>query len=277
MRPHGRARTNAMAPRAHAICQRCGFEYNLTDLQFQWDWQQGPRLRNLMIQVCPSCLDEPQQSGRTIILPPDPVAKAFPLPEDYAHADNPLSPLGFNVANNSLLPQSPQGAFGNFGKFFGNFGNMTHNGGVDAAFDGIVNKGSGFCSALSVSSPGLNNFVGKNWNGYPSGIALTMPSTTTPVSHIASSFILTAPNDAPFLRSPTGVTNYTFSGSQDGVTFTVLLAANTAGGVGEVVTASLTSTVSYQFHGIVLNGDGISTVAIAQLAINVSDAAPNDI
>jgi len=58
----------------------------------------GPRLRNLMIQVCTSCLDQPQESGRTIILPPDPVPVSFPLPEDYAAADNPASYLGYNVA-----------------------------------------------------------------------------------------------------------------------------------------------------------------------------------
>jgi hypothetical protein len=59
MRPHGRAQISTKRPRAVAICQRCGFMYNLDMLQWQWDYQQGPRLFNLRIQVCETCLDKP--------------------------------------------------------------------------------------------------------------------------------------------------------------------------------------------------------------------------
>ena len=112
MRPHGRAQISARAPRALAVCDRCGFMFNHDELQWQWDWQQGPRLFNLRIMVCRTCLDVPQENGRTIVLPPDPVPIANPRPENYAHADNPLSTLGYNVADN-FLPPPPQSLGGN--------------------------------------------------------------------------------------------------------------------------------------------------------------------
>lgn len=263
MRPHGRAQTNAHSPRAHAICQRCGFEYNLADLQWQWDWQQGPRLRNLMIQVCPSCLDKPQESGRTIILPPDPIPVAFPLPEDYVAANNPLSPLGFNVAA-SFVPLPPQ-------SLGGNIGNMTLNAGVNAAFDGNVNKRAQYCAALSVSNSSYQNTVGKNWSADPSGTSLTITSTVAALTHAVSDIEFTAPNDQQFLNSATGITGYLFQGSANGATWTTIFSGTTVGGVGEVVTASTTSATNYQYHQLVLQGDGISAVAVAQLVINVTN------
>lgn len=269
MRPHGRARTNPRSPRAHAVCQRCGFEYNLVDLQWQWDWQQGPRLRNLMIQVCPTCLDVPQENGRTIVLPPDPIPVAYPLPEDYAAADNPLSPLGFNVAA-MFMPQPVQ-------SLGGNIGNMTLNAGVNAAFDGVVSKRAQYCAALAVSNSSYQNTVGKNWNADPSGTSLTISSTVPVVTHIVSDITFTAPNDRAFLNSATGITGYTFDGSNNNATWTTLISGTTVGGIGEVVTASSTIGTAYQYHRLALQGDGVSAVAIAQLIINVSDAAPNDI
>ena len=83
MRPHGRAQISARAPRALGVCDRCGFLYNHDELQWQWDWQQGPRLFNLRILVCRTCLDIPQESGRTIVLPPDPMPIGDPRPEYY--------------------------------------------------------------------------------------------------------------------------------------------------------------------------------------------------
>src|SRR5206468_3783848 len=112
MRPHGRAQISARSPRALGICQRCSFTYNLDQLLWQWDWQQGPRLKNLRIKVCPTCMDVPQENGRTIVLPPDPVPIEYPLPENYVAADNPLSYLGYNVRDN-FFPQPPQSLGGN--------------------------------------------------------------------------------------------------------------------------------------------------------------------
>lgn len=269
MRPHGRAQISERAPRALGICQRCGFMYNLDQLRFQWDWQQGPRLRNLMIKVCPTCWDVPQESGRTIILPPDPVPVPYPLPEDYAAADNPASYLGYNVAN-SFLPNPPQ-------SLGGNIGNMTLNAGVDAAFNGVTNKRAEYCAALSISNSSFQNTVGKNWSADPSGTSLTITSTVAALTHIVESITLYAPNDQPFLNSATGITGYRLEGSANNATWTTILSGTTAGGAGETITASTTSAAAYQYHRIAIEGDGVSAVAIAQAIMNISDAAANDI
>lgn len=269
MRPHGNASISADRPRALGICQRCGGMFNLDTLQWQWDWQRGPRLKNLQIKVCLTCLDVPQQSGRTVTLPPDPVPVAFPLPEDYASADNPLSTLGYNVAN-AFLPNPPQ-------SLGGNIGNMTLNAGVNAAFDGVVNKRAQYCAALSVSNSSFQNTVGKNWGVDPSGTSLTITSTVAAQTHAVRSIRLYAPNDAKFLNSATGITGYRCDGSLNNATWTTIISGTTAGTVGETITASTTSASFYPYHRIAIQGDGISAVAIAQVVMNVSDAAPNDI
>lgn len=269
MRPHGRAQISARAPRATAICQRCGFMYNLDRLTWQWDWQQGPRLFNLRIQVCPTCLDVPQQSGRTIVLPPDPVPVQYPLPEDYVSADNPLSYLGYNPAD-AFFPNPPQ-------TLGGNIGNMVLNAGVNAAFDSATNKRAEYCAALAVSNSSFQNTVGKNWSADPSGTYLTLPSTVAVLTHVVSSFSLYAPNDQPFLNSATGITGYHLDGSVNGATWTTLYSGTTAGGAGEIITAASTIGTFYQYHRIAIEGDGMSAVAIAQAVLNVSDAAQNDI
>lgn len=269
MRPHGRAQISARAPRATAICDRCGFMYNHDQLQWQWDWQQGPRLFNLRIMVCRTCLDRPQENGRTIVLPPDPVPILNPRPENYVSADNPLSYLGYNVADNQY-PKPPR-------SLSGNIGNMRLNAGVDAAFNGTTNKRAEYCAALAVSNSSFQNTVGKNWNADPSGTSLTLPSTGAPLTHAVSSLTLVAPNDRPFLNSATGITGFHFDGSSDNTNWTTLYTSSTAGTVGETVTASNLPGSGYQYHRIAIQGDGVSAVAIAQVIFNVSDAAPNDI
>lgn len=79
----GRARTSSKSPRAHAICDRCGFRYNFEDLQWQFDWR-GAMLMNLYVYVCDRCLDTPQEQLRAIILPPDPEPIIYARPELYA-------------------------------------------------------------------------------------------------------------------------------------------------------------------------------------------------
>jgi len=267
MRPHGRATISARSPRATAICDRCGFMYNHDQLQWQWDWLQGPRLFNLRILVCQPCLDVPQESGRTIVLPPDPVPIRNPRPESYVLADNPVSYLGYNPQDN-FLPQPPQAV---------NIGNLTLNAGIDAAFNSATNKRAEMCAALSVSNSSFDNWVGKNWAAFPSGVTSISPSTVAAQTHILSSYALYAPNDRGFLNSATGITGYTIDGSSDGSTWTTLASGTTAGGVGETITGVSTFTTYYQYHRAVIQGDGISAVAIAQAVFAISDAAPNDI
>ncbi len=269
MRPHGRAQISARAPRALAVCDRCGFLYNLDRLSWQWDWQFGPRLFNLRILVCESCYDTPQESGRTIVLPPDPIPVMNTRPEDYVNADNPVSYLGWNPGN-MFTPMPPQ-------SLGGNIGNMTLNAGVNAAFDGVVNKRAEVSAALSVSNSSYQNTVGKNWSAQPSGISLTLPSTFGPVTHVVSSFTLSAPNDAKFLNSATGITGFHLDGSVNGVTWNTIYSGTTAGTIGEQITASTTAGTFYQYHRIAIQGDGVSAVSIAQAVMNISDAAPNDI
>lgn len=270
MRPHGNARISAQSPSALAICQRCAGMYNLSDLQWQWDWRFGPRLRNLMIKVCRTCLDVPQESGRTVVLPPDPVPVAFPLPEDYAAAANPVSYLGYNITDNFGSPRPPR-------TLSGNQGSMRLNAGIDAAFNGNTNKRAQYCAALAVSNSSFQNTLIKNWNPNTTGVGLTISSTVATLTHVLSSFSLYAPNDGKFLNSATGVTGYQIAGSSDSTTFTTLVSGTTAGAVGEVIAGTSTAATPYAYHAAIFQGDGISRIACAQFVVSISDAAPNDI
>jgi hypothetical protein len=267
MRVHGRADISIRSPRALGICDRCGFMYNLSDLQWQWDWQQGPRLFNLRILVCQPCLDIPQESGRTIVIPPDPMPVINARPENYASADNPLSYLGFNPADRFWPPVAQS--------LGGNIGTMTLGAGVDAAFDSNANKTATQSAALAISNSSFGNWVGKNWNADPSGTSISLASTVTPNTHSVSSFTVTAPNDARFLNA--GATGIHLDGSADGVNWTTIFSSTTAGTIGESLTAATTSAAFYQYHRIAIQGDGFSRVCIAQAQLNVSDAEPNDI
>lgn len=81
--PTGRGRVSSRNPRALAVCQRCGFTYNRSDLVEQRQWQ-GLQLQSLHIWVCKQrCLDRPQIQLRTIILPPDPLPVWMPFPEMF--------------------------------------------------------------------------------------------------------------------------------------------------------------------------------------------------
>lgn len=265
MRPHGRASISARQPRALGVCDRCNFLLNHDRLVWQYEWR-GPRLQNIRLLVCESCYDKPQEQLRTIVLPPDPVTIQNARPEAYASDDNPLSPLGFDATH--MYPSPPQFAGANIG-------NLTLGGGRDAAFNGVTNKRFDYCANLANSVAGLSNFVGKNWAGDISGI--TTPSSLAPPiqTHIASGFTMIAPNDRPFYSD--GSTAYQFQGSNDGVTYTTLYLASTIGTIGEIITVSLTGVDRYQYHRAIFNGNGLASIAIAQLQINVADAAPNDV
>ena len=287
MRPHGRANTSPRSPRAHGICQRCGFEYNLEDLAWQYDWQQGPKLFNLRIKVCASCLDIPQESGRTIVLPPDPIPVTYPLPENYALADNPISGVGFNPATEAAQTSTLGATFGTLTGGFGADSVFWQNG-MTPAFSStsvtalfapqtapLVNKRFAACAALSVSISSFQNTIGKNWNAFPSGATIATPSTVAALTHVVSGFTAYAPTDQPFLK--TGTTGYLFQGSPNGATWTTLSSGQTAGIAGETLAVTVTAGAAYQYHQFVLQGDGVHSVAVAGLSIAISDAAPNDI
>jgi hypothetical protein len=81
----GRARTDARNPRAHAICDRCGFRYNHVDLSWQYDWA-GASLINKRLLVCHTCNDVPQQQLRAIVVPADPIPINQPRIQDFVTA-----------------------------------------------------------------------------------------------------------------------------------------------------------------------------------------------
>ncbi len=82
-RYHGRAFTDATSPRAFGICDRCGFQYNLYQLQYQYQYN-GTTLYNTRYRVCPTCMDIPQPQLLNPILPPDPLPVNDPRPPNYA-------------------------------------------------------------------------------------------------------------------------------------------------------------------------------------------------
>lgn len=82
----GRARTSSSTPQAHAICDRCGFRYNHTDLQWQYDWR-GAALQNIRILICNTCLDTPQEQLRAIVVPADPVPIMQARTQDFKQAE----------------------------------------------------------------------------------------------------------------------------------------------------------------------------------------------
>lgn len=80
LRVPGHARINPSAPTAIGVCDRDGFQYNHSDLQWQFEWR-GAELVNIGILVCPACLDVPAQWLRPIVLGPDPIPIRNPRPE----------------------------------------------------------------------------------------------------------------------------------------------------------------------------------------------------
>jgi hypothetical protein len=85
--PTGRAQVNPSAPKAHAICNRCGFRYLRSELVPQYEWA-GLKQQNLELYVCMrTCYDTPQVQLKTIILPADPMPVYRPFPELFSSDD----------------------------------------------------------------------------------------------------------------------------------------------------------------------------------------------
>lgn len=81
-RSQGHARIDPSNPRAKAICDVCGFQYNLTALRWQHQWS-GTHLVNTRILACPTCLDVPSEAYRTVFIPADPRPVMGALVEPY--------------------------------------------------------------------------------------------------------------------------------------------------------------------------------------------------
>jgi len=80
---HGRAQVDATSPRAWGICDRCGFTWQLNQLNYQYQYN-GSTLYNTRFRVCPTCMDDPQPQLLNPILPPDPMPVNDPRPPAYS-------------------------------------------------------------------------------------------------------------------------------------------------------------------------------------------------
>jgi hypothetical protein len=78
--PKGHARLDPQRPAAFAICERCGFLYNHRDLRWDMQWR-GNQVMKTGFLVCQKCADEPNQTLRPKVLPPDPVPVLNPRAE----------------------------------------------------------------------------------------------------------------------------------------------------------------------------------------------------
>lgn len=254
-----RGEVSAQYPRALAICDRCGARYNHFQLSWQYQWA-GPRLRNVRILVCETCLDTPQEQLRTIILPPDPMPIMNPRPEASVQDLNPLSGIG--MSPNLLLPQ-----YGNF------IGNLSEGGGLNAVFDANTNKPSVQSASISVSNSSYDNWIGMNWTGNNTPDVTPAVLTEGVVTHSLSGVTLTAPNDQPFLAS--GFTNYVVQGSSIGGSvwedWTTLASGATAGDIGEEIDIILGGGTLYQYHRVAFQGDGATQISVAQAAMSVAE------
>lgn len=79
MNRHGRATVNPAHPEAFAICDRCGTQYNHSNLNWQFEWH-GPMLGNTGFLVCHRCMDKPFIFFKPILLGPDPIPIKNPRP-----------------------------------------------------------------------------------------------------------------------------------------------------------------------------------------------------
>lgn len=62
------------------ICDRCGFDYKLSELKFQHDYR-GGFLVNTNLLVCKKCMDKPFTPNKFLRLPADPPPVKNPRPE----------------------------------------------------------------------------------------------------------------------------------------------------------------------------------------------------
>lgn len=97
---HSRYTPDPYAGRARGTCDRCQFVWELSKLQYQYDFR-GDQLANTRFRVCPPCMDVPYQGNRPVKLPPDPVPALDPRVEPLAMEENagsgPFNPLSIYV------------------------------------------------------------------------------------------------------------------------------------------------------------------------------------
>src|SRR5262249_47730154 len=131
--------------------------------------------------------------------------------EDYSKTDNPVSPIGFS------LIASTAGA---------NIGTLLQAAGLNAAFDGNLQKTVVRRAVSFTPTSSFQNFIGKDWlpgGGLP-------PSIFTPLSYNISAFSVYAPINAAL-----GSSALQLQGSSDGASWVTLYSTTSAGTVGEII------------------------------------------
>lgn len=263
MRPTSRFTVNSDSPRARGVCDRCGQHWQHSKLVWQFQWV-GPRLQNLRFLVCPPCYDKPQPNLRTIVIPADPIPIMNARPENYVLDDNPLSALGVDANFNT-----PQ--------YGSRIGSLILGGGINAAFDGNVNKPSWLSAAGGISNSSFNNYVGINWTGNVSN--LSMPSSLKPpvLTHSLLAVAINAPSDRGFMGNSNPTSFVVQASPVDTPAFgawTTVASGATAGTAGESISITITSTYTNpvnQFHRVAFLGDAINYVSVAQVQFSVAE------
>lgn len=83
-RPHPKhARVDPSNPQAWGTCDRSGFVHNLVDLVPEFEWA-GTQLINKRFLVGRRFVDVPNETLRSIVLPPDPDPVINARPEPYS-------------------------------------------------------------------------------------------------------------------------------------------------------------------------------------------------
>lgn len=259
MRPTSRFHVDSQSPRARGVCDRCGQHWQLDKLVWQFEWT-GPRLQNLRILTCPPCNDKPQPNLRTIILPPDPVPVMNARPENYVADDNPLSAIG--VSANFFTPQ-----------YGSRIGTLTLGGGLNAPFDGMLNKPAWQSACGTVTGTSYQGYVGINWTGNVS--QLSMPSSLKPpvLKHSLNGVTIQAPSDRGFLGSV--ATTYLIQASPVDTSgygaWTTVASGTTSGSDGETITVTgFSPNPVRQFHRVAFLGDGVNYLSVAQVQFSVA-------
>lgn len=104
----GRARISAVAPQAAGQCDRCGFMFTLSKLQFQMDYA-GAGLVNKRLLVCHGCMDRPQDQFRAIVIPADPIPVQNPRPPDWLNISPAPSADRLRVTQNGAVRTTQDG------------------------------------------------------------------------------------------------------------------------------------------------------------------------
>lgn len=100
-------RVDPTNPEGAGECDRCGFWYQLADMQWQMQWS-GTRLFNTGALVCDDCLDVPQEQLRTIILPPDPLPLINARVPNFAYEEQTVRITEYNSPKNPPWGAGPQ-------------------------------------------------------------------------------------------------------------------------------------------------------------------------